>query len=221
MTKLSAFAALAFIVSFLAFSFPSDVALAQEIQAIAAPPDPSQLQEIGLFRPSYYWVALETNDGQPRNQPLLDENGHTLQMVSAKFLAELRMEGTGRLMNGKLVNFKTRITKPDGTTESRWRWCGPEAPYGYGFGDLLLVPFRSVAVDPTVIPLGSRVYIPAARGTPLPNGTLHDGFFAAVDIGSAIVDKKIDIFTSYGNQAAVFESFGLETGKMSKVYIVK
>lgn len=224
MIRLSAVLVFALFAAFFTF-FPSqDVRALDDSYEFAnppPPPDPSTLTEIGLLRPSYYWIALETNDGQPRNVPLLDMAGNTLQMVSQKFLTDLKMEGTGRLLNGKMVNFKGRVTKPDGTLETRWRWCGPEAPYGYGYEDLLLVPFKSVAVDPTVIPLGSRVYIPAVRGAPLPDGSIHDGIFYAIDIGAAIVDKKIDIFTSFGNQAAVFEKFGLETGKMTKIYLVK
>ena len=131
------------------------------------------------------------------------------------------MEGTGYLLNGRLINFKARLTKPDGTTEIRWRWCGPEAPYGYGHEDIPLIPFRSAAVDPTVIPIGSKLYIPAAKGAVLPDGSVHDGFFHAIDIGSAITDRKIDIFTSFGDQSRYFENMGFSTGKMSHVYLVK
>jgi 3D (Asp-Asp-Asp) domain-containing protein len=50
--------------------------------------------------------------------------------------------------------------------------------------------YRSIAVDPSVIPLGSRVYVPAYR---------HDGYggwFVAQDTGGAITGNHIDIYRS-------------------------
>lgn len=190
-------------------------------QVSATPVKTEALQDLGLFRPSFYWIALEKQDSLPKNVSLLDIDGNVLARVSDSYHTELRMEGTGLLTSGKLINFKARLTKPDGSTEIRWRWCGPEAPYGYGFEDIPLIPFRSAAVDPTVIPIGSKLYIPAAKGAALPDGTVHDGYFHAIDIGSAITDRKIDIFTSFGNQAKYFERIGFSHGKMSRVYLVK
>jgi 3D (Asp-Asp-Asp) domain-containing protein len=51
-----------------------------------------------------------------------------------------------------------------------------------------LKPYGSIAVDPQVIPLGSRVYIPAYRN----DG--HGGWFIAQDTGGAIVGHKIDVY---------------------------
>jgi 3D (Asp-Asp-Asp) domain-containing protein len=48
--------------------------------------------------------------------------------------------------------------------------------------------YRSVAVDPSLIPLGSLVYVPAYK--PL-NG---DGWFRADDTGGAIIGRHIDVF---------------------------
>lgn len=56
---------------------------------------------------------------------------------------------------------------------------GPSLPLHY---------WRSIAVDPGVIPLGSRVYVPAFR---------HDGYggwFVAQDTGGAINGRHIDIY---------------------------
>jgi 3D (Asp-Asp-Asp) domain-containing protein len=55
---------------------------------------------------------------------------------------------------------------------------------------LLLHYFQSIAVDPNVIPLGSRVYVPAYR---------NDGFggwFVAQDTGGAINGHHIDVYRS-------------------------
>jgi 3D (Asp-Asp-Asp) domain-containing protein len=59
--------------------------------------------------------------------------------------------------------------------------AGPSLPLKY---------YQSIAVDPGVIPLGSRVYIPAYR---------HDGYggwFVAQDTGGAIGGHHIDVFRS-------------------------
>jgi 3D (Asp-Asp-Asp) domain-containing protein len=50
--------------------------------------------------------------------------------------------------------------------------------------------YQSIAVDPSVIPLGSRVYIPAYR---------HDGYggwFVAQDTGGAITGRHVDVYRS-------------------------
>jgi len=55
---------------------------------------------------------------------------------------------------------------------------------------LPLRPYQSIAVDPRVIPLGSRVFIPAYRN----DG--HGGWFIAQDTGGAIVGHRIDVYRS-------------------------
>jgi 3D (Asp-Asp-Asp) domain-containing protein len=56
---------------------------------------------------------------------------------------------------------------------------GPSLPLRY---------YRSIAVDPRVIPLGSRVYIPAYRH----DG--HGGWFSAQDTGGAINGRHVDVY---------------------------
>jgi len=50
--------------------------------------------------------------------------------------------------------------------------------------------YQSIAVDPDVIPLGSRVYVPAYRG----DG--YGGWFVAQDTGGAINGRHIDVYRS-------------------------
>jgi 3D (Asp-Asp-Asp) domain-containing protein len=57
--------------------------------------------------------------------------------------------------------------------------AGPALPLSY---------YQSIAVDPRVIPLGSRVYIPAYRN----DG--HGGWFVAQDTGGAIGGRHIDVY---------------------------
>ena len=56
---------------------------------------------------------------------------------------------------------------------------GPSKPLDY---------YRSVAVDPRLVPLGSRVYIPAYRNT------AGGGWFRAEDTGGAIIGRHLDVY---------------------------
>jgi 3D (Asp-Asp-Asp) domain-containing protein len=53
---------------------------------------------------------------------------------------------------------------------------------------LAVRPYQSIAVDPRVIPLGSRVYIPAYRN----DG--YGGWFIAQDTGGAIAGHRVDVY---------------------------
>ncbi|MGH2858341.1 MAG: 3D domain-containing protein [Solirubrobacteraceae bacterium] len=57
--------------------------------------------------------------------------------------------------------------------------AGPSLPLRY---------WRSIAVDPSTIPLGSRVYVPAMRN----DG--YGGWFVAQDTGGAIAGHHIDVY---------------------------
>lgn len=62
-----------------------------------------------------------------------------------------------------------------------------------------VVPMRTVAIDPKVIPKGSVVYIPETVGLPVPGGGVHDGMWYASDTGGAIRGAVIDLFTGFGS----------------------
>jgi hypothetical protein len=58
-----------------------------------------------------------------------------------------------------------------------------------------LQPFRSVAVDPAAISIGSVIYVPELAGLLLPDGTLFNGCLRAEDTGRAIRGRHLDWFT--------------------------
>ncbi len=85
---------------------------------------------------------------------------------------------------------------------------GPWGAVDY-FGQPL--KFGDVAVDPSVIPLGSTLYISGYSDPALPAG----GFYAkAVDTGGAIKGKRIDVFLPTYTAAM---NFGLENVSVSIV----
>ena len=138
-------------------------------------------------------------------------------MVGKNFLKELKMEGTGRLLDGRLLNFSS-FFDIGGAREIRYRIVQPGYPYGYGIDNRKLQAFRTVAVDPRVIRLDTLLYIPEAKGVVLPDGAIHDGYFHALDGGTAINNDRIDVFTSFGNQSSVFAP-NLTHGKKIQVFL--
>ncbi len=100
------------------------------------------------------------------------------------------MEGTGLLRDGRTVIFERKVRG-----ENRFRVTKLE--FGIGSTGCALEPFRSVAVDEHFIKPGSTIFIPQLEGTCLPDGTVHDGVFFAVDRGH-FRGQHIDVFVGAG-----------------------
>lgn len=58
---------------------------------------------------------------------------------------------------------------------------------------------RTVAVDPTLIPRRTILFIAETVGLPLPGGGKHDGYWYASDTGGAVKGSRIDLFTGAGH----------------------
>ncbi|RFU12786.1 hypothetical protein DZD18_10455 [Rhodobacteraceae bacterium W635] len=88
----------------------------------------------------------------------------------------------------------------------RVRWSPSPHPHGTGARSNPLQPFRSIAcdlgwvggsspwVDGGYPEFGQQLYIPAADGTVLPDGSVHDGIFTCADTGGAVTGNQIDVF---------------------------
>jgi 3D (Asp-Asp-Asp) domain-containing protein len=61
-----------------------------------------------------------------------------------------------------------------------------------------LVAMRTAAVDGVKIPRHSILFIKETVGMPMPDGSLHDGYWYASDVGGAIHQGRIDLFTGNG-----------------------
>jgi 3D (Asp-Asp-Asp) domain-containing protein len=98
-----------------------------------------------------------------------------------------------------------------------------------GFGDGVLnyklIPFRTMAVDKSIIPYGTVIFIPKVKGKPiiLPNGleVIHDGYFFAGDTGSAIKGNHIDIFTGIFDGNPFKDVIQSDPTKTFDAYVVK
>lgn len=61
-----------------------------------------------------------------------------------------------------------------------------------------VVPLRTVAIDPRVVPKRSKLFIKETVGMKLPGGGRHDGIWYASDTGGGIKGSKIDLYTGHG-----------------------
>jgi 3D (Asp-Asp-Asp) domain-containing protein len=88
---------------------------------------------------------------------------------------------------------------------------------GCGVRNIPLVPFRTIAVDPDVIPLESVIFVPELRGIKFEyegKSYTHDGYLFAGDRGGAIHGKHIDVFMvddGYANFEGLFASTDART----------
>jgi 3D (Asp-Asp-Asp) domain-containing protein len=141
-------------------------------------------------------------DGLPKTEKILSMSDDVLAEVSPEFKRAVDIEGTGRLSDGRIINYAGRKNKET-------RYLVTKAPYGLGVGKCRLKPFRSVAVDPTVVALGSLVRIQETVGMRLPGGRRHDGLWRAIDIGGAIKRDRIDLFVGDGDRGDVLRAAGI------------
>lgn len=114
--------------------------------------------------------------------------------VSKEFASQLAIQGTGKLRDGRVVNIwgncKCKRSPCFKVTKAQWGTAGSGKP---------LQPFRTVAVDPKVVKLGSLLYVPLLEGRTMPGrapwgGYVHDGCVVADDTGGHISGNRIDLF---------------------------
>lgn len=149
-----------------------------------------------------YWPTRESwFGGRLVRAPGLPGRHPAAWLYGARGLA---MEGTGVALNGRMVHFagpygdgwlnaagrETRPCPSGGawTNGRPVRLASPRrARFARGPGRALRY-WRSVAVDPRLIALGSRVFVPAYCDTPA------RGWFVAQDTGGAIRVAHVDVY---------------------------
>jgi len=119
---------------------------------------------------------------------------NTIAEVSHEFANQLAIQGTGKLHDGRVLNIWGRCKCSKSpcfkVTENQWGTAGSNHP---------LQPFRTVAVDPKVVKLGSLLYVPLLEGRTMPGrppwgGYVHDGCVVADDTGGHIDGHRLDLF---------------------------
>ena len=157
------------------------------------------LAEPGGYKMSCYWLAWESEyASEPYDVDIYTRQGFRIGRFPRAYVFELKMEGSGILRDGRVINYDGTCSYGVGTcfTELNPR----EHPLGKGGQQRALLPFKSVAVDPRFVPLGTTLFLPELRGMVLPDGTKHDGCVRADDTGGNIRRRELDFFVeSYDN----------------------
>lgn len=164
-------------------------------------------QYLGKFKITFYWVVNEADYPDTKSVPLYDESGNLVGRFSRAFVQAFKMESAARLRDGRCISYLKKRDRVRVVTEF----------LGYGH---TLKELRSVAVDPRIIPIGSRIYIPLAERVVV-DGTQHTGVFVAHDIGSSIQGKRIDVFLGDKRDMTAFASAGMGSNSSVDVYLLE
>lgn len=171
------------------------------------PPSDEDMESSRLLWATYYYLPEVSSVSS--GFPLLASDGAKLgPSLSKRDWCNAAMEGSIRVLhNGveRTYNYASSSSKAQVDCSEYFphklggtRFKIARGPFGDGVKNYKLVPFRTIAVDKSLIPYGTVIYIPAARGTKitLGDGTniVHDGYFFAGDTGGAIKQNHIDVF---------------------------
>lgn len=172
-------------------------------------PSIDETKPLGQFNMTFYYVIGEdevkrkpVNDNQTELASIDDakvtlyEAGscNEIAEVSPEFANQLAIQGTGKLNDGRVLNIWGRCACGHSpcfkATANQWGTAGTNHP---------LQPFRTVAVDPRVVKLGSLLYVPLLEGRVMPGrppwgGFVHDGCVVADDTGGHIDGNRLDLF---------------------------
>lgn len=169
---------------------------------------------LGSFQFTYYWVASQSSYNGSNNTNFYDTQCHKIATVPSAFWSAIKLEGTGKLNDGRIVNYAGACNC---ARSPCFKVLGDDKPWGEGVQGRALEPFRSIAVDKNKIPYGSWMYIPELDGQTMPGeapwgGWVHDGCVIAADTGSAIVGKHIDFFVGpKSSYTSLINELGLES----------
>lgn len=170
---------------------------------------------IRLWATNYYTPVYNGVEGAV---PLKEKNERTIHykgkevglshrkwcMAAMEGSVSIRMhDGVTKTFNysgvGNMQTDCTKYFRGRHRATGRVKFKEVESAWGMGVKNYSLIPYRTIAVDPNVIPYGSVVFIEDAVGKEitLSDGTTftHDGYFFAGDTGGAIKNKHIDVFT--------------------------
>jgi 3D (Asp-Asp-Asp) domain-containing protein len=172
-------------------------------------------EKLGTALVTFYWL-IDESASRYRGNPtslLEDSRGRVIARTTRRFKRDLVVEGSGRLRDGRTVSYDRKLA-------GRNRFRISASNYGDGSLGCPLTPYHTVAVDPHFVELGSTIYIPQLKGTPLPDGTIHDGIFVADDRGH-FHGRHVDIFIGLGPRAArPFSRRGYGSRSHVTVYLV-
>jgi 3D (Asp-Asp-Asp) domain-containing protein len=174
----------------------------------AAGPNLSTGKYLGKFKVTFYWAVEETEYPPAKSSKLYLADGSLLGSFSSAFIRAFKTEAAAVLRDGRRISYLKRANRAE--IVDRFLGCGGHR----------LTELRSIAVDPRLIPIGSRVYIPQAENVVV-DGRALNGVFYANDIGSAVKGKHIDVFVGRRQNMAAFSSAGMRSSGNVDVYILE
>ena len=166
---------------------------------------------LGTFRNTYYDFPTES-DFTGDLVTLRDARCGAIAQVPRGFSDAICVQGSGILRVGAPSASRSVIVSaprcaPGPARKSASNRLDPaKFPWGRGALGTAITPLFTVAVDDTIIPMGSAMYIPELDGLPVDAaGTAtHDGCFMAQDRGLRVKGEHIDIFTGYAAMTALW-----------------
>ncbi len=199
----------------------------REITRVSTPVVEQEPEPIGQFNITFYYMigeqevaakaAARAAKASPvANDNRLDPEGETelasvtppdlvtiyastcepITEVTRDFAAQLSLQGTGKLKDGRVINVWGHCRCDNSpcfkVTAEKWGTAG---------NGRALQPFRTVAVDPKVVKLGTLLHVPLLEGRTMPGrapwgGFVHDGCVVADDTGGGIDGNQLDLFVA-------------------------
>jgi 3D (Asp-Asp-Asp) domain-containing protein len=159
---------------------------------------------LGTFKNTYYDFPSESDfAGESLN--LMNGSCQSIASVPRTFYESVCVQGSGTLKAGGTVSFAKRdCACAAECPRTGQRICFDlldkrQFPWGRGATGKGITPLVTVAVDSTIIPLGTPLYIPEYDGIvrDTSGATKHDGCFLAEDRGLAVKGQHVDVFTGY------------------------
>lgn len=166
-----------------------------------------------------YYIADEAKFSGNTTSPILDRNGNVIAQADSQFVnggekGTLKYEKTGVLDDGTVVVYDTTI---DGIPRHFVQQNG----VGFGANGTSLQVFRSIAVDPDTIPLGTFVEIPETRGMILPDGTAHNGIWRADDIGKNLKGFEVSLFIGTEGNRVFLKAAGISNQERLSIIVLQ
>lgn len=188
----------------------AEVARDQITITIQAPARPPRGTAIGTYYNTYYYIEDESDFTGSATDTFYDRSCNVLAKVRPSFARLACIEGTARLKDGRTINYDTG-TRCGGPCNFTWSVMSSQFAWGKGSRGNALEPLRSWAVDNRLIPHGTVLYVEEWDGLAIPSrgslgGYTHDGCFRADDVGGAITDQHVDIYTGLKSMRSALEA---------------
>lgn len=173
------------------------------------------------LNPTIYFVKtidLNKQDCSSK-KALYSTTGKVIKKVCASDYKTCVIEGTCALVgqDTTLINY---VQEKQGVY--LFKEVEEKCPYGYGVKNICLDPYYTVAADLNFHKPGDVIYVDEIKGTKLPNGEVHDGFFIIRDKGGAIKGaNRFDFYTGmvhYKNEENPFTPLGFANEKSQFAY---